>query len=172
MSQEASSPQEMMQLPASGEPKSNKEAEAALQGLLDSLRSVQEDIGQICELASEEKNLIATFFQSLLNLMRPLAATIPVSPTVLSAVGNVTQAYLEPAGYLIILYKNGKMELKNLSEEANRDLLVNVAKDILPKFKQLTIAYREKMENRIKFLSTVTRELQKISQAFASMSTP
>jgi hypothetical protein len=61
------------------------------------------------------------------------------------------------------------MELKNLSEEANRDLMISVIEDVMPKFKQFTTAHRQKIEDRIKFLSAVTKELQKISKAFSAV---
>lgn len=168
MRQEANSPEEVAQIPVKGESE-EEETPESLQGLLDALKSVQDDIGQICELTSEENSSVAAFFESLLKLMQPLARTIPVSPIAVSKeVGSVAQANLEPSGHLIILYADGRMELRSLSDEANRDLMISVAKDVLPKFKQLTGTYRQRIENRIKFLSAVTRELQKISKAFST----
>jgi hypothetical protein len=43
---------------------------------------------------------------------------------------------------------------------------------VMPKFKQLTTAYRQRIENRIKFLSLVTRELQKIAKFFSAATAP
>jgi len=167
MNQETSTPLEVGQTPT-GE--GTEEADESLQELAESLKSVQEDIGQICELISEEKNFVAAFLESLLKIMRPLNATIPVSPSALSGdTERVVRATLDPTGTLITLYKDGKMELKDLSEEMNRDLLISVIRDTMPKFKQFTSAYRQKIENRIKFLSAVTRELQKISKAFSTL---
>jgi DNA-binding ferritin-like protein len=146
-----------------------EEAEEALQEFTESLKTVQEDIGQICELASEEKNYVTALLESLLKIMRPLKATIPISPAALHENSeNIIQATVDPTGHLITLYKDGRMELKDLSEEANRDLLISVIKDAMPKFKQFTSAYRRRIENRIKFMSTVTKELQKISKAFST----
>ena len=167
MNQETSTPPEVGKILIE---EATEEAEESLQELAESLKSVQEDIGQICELASEEKNFVAAFLESLLKIMHPLNATIPVSPSVLSGdAERIIQATLDPTGTLITLYKDGKMELKDLSEEINRDLLVSVIRDTMPKFKQFTSAYRQKIENRIKFLSVVTRELQKISKAFSTL---
>lgn len=169
MSQEGSPPQEIAQLPFQEEQKKTKQVQISLQELLDSLKSVQDDIGQICELTSEEKRLVAVFFESLSKLMQPLAATMSISPTVLpEGMGNVVQANIDPTGHLIILQGDGKMELKDLSEEANRDLMISVIKDVMPKFKQLSDAYRQRIEDRIRFLSSVTKELQKISKAFST----
>ena len=154
------------------EPKKAKQTRASLEELLDSLKSVQDDIGQICELTSEEKGLVRAFFESLLKLMQPLATTMPVSTAVLpEEMGNVTQANIDPTGHLIVLYGDGRVELKNLSNETNRDLMISVIKDMLPKFKHLTNAHLQKIENRIKFLSSVTKELQKMSNAFSTATT-
>jgi len=167
MSQEASTPSELGHILVE---EATEEAEESLQKLVESLKIVQEDIGQICELASEEKNFVAAFLESLLNIMRPMKAIIPVSPSALAGdIQSASQVTLDSTGNLIILYQDGRMELRDLSEEANRGLLVSVIRDTMPKFKQFTSAYRQKIENRIRFLSAVTRELQKISKAFSTL---
>jgi len=166
MSQEANASQEVGQIIVEDKA---KEAEGSLEELIESLKTVQDDIGQICELVSEEKNFVAAYLESLLKIMRPLKVTISVSPSALSEdVGKVAQASVDSTGNLIILYRDGRMELKDLGEEANRDLLILVIRDTMPKLKQFTTAYRQRIENRIKFLSAVTKELQKISKAFST----
>lgn len=171
MSPETTPSQEIVPLSIEGESKKSKQVQASIQDLLDSLKSVQDDIGQICELTFEEKGLVKAFFESLLKLMQPLTTTIPVSPAVLpEEMGNVTQANVDPTGHLIILYGDGRVELKNLSEEINRDLMIPVVKDMLPKFKQLVSAHRQNIETRIKFMSSITKELQKMSNAFLKAS--
>jgi hypothetical protein len=164
--------QKTVQLPVKEGSKQAKPAQVSLQELIDSLKSLHDDIGQICELTSEEKRVVAAFFESFLKLMQPLAATLPVSLEALpEEMGNVVQANIDPAGHLVVLHQDGQVELKNLREETQRDLLVSVIKDVMPKFKQLTSARRQKIENRIKFLSSVTRELQRISKAFSTATT-
>ena len=165
-------PQKTVQLPVKEEPKQTKPAQVSLQELLDSLKSLQDDVGQICELTSEEKRVVAVFFESFLKLMQPFAKTMPVSPVALpQEMGNVVQANIDPAGHLVILYEDGHVELRDLREETQRDLLVSVIKDVMPKFKELTSAQRQKVENRIAFLSSVTREMQNISKAFSAATT-
>jgi DNA-binding response OmpR family regulator len=61
------------------------------------------------------------------------------------------------------------MELKNLAEERNRDLMILVIQDIMPKFKTLTSAQKNKIETRIQFLSAVTKEIQKVSGALSTL---
>jgi hypothetical protein len=152
------------------EPKANEDYEMSIRELAAALKSMADDVGQISELASEEKLLVTEFFASLLKLMQPLTTAMPVSTSALPAeVGNVTQAYIDPTGHLALLHEDGHMELKNLTEEQNRDLMIMVIKDVMPKFKSLTSMQKRKIEKRIKFLSAVTNEIQKISSALTAL---
>jgi hypothetical protein len=152
------------------ETRPTEKPQTSFQELDDSLKSVADDVGQITELASEEKNLVAEFLTSLLKLMQPLASAMSVSASALPAeVGNVVQAYVDPTGHLALLHDDGHFELKNLAEERNRELLIVVVKDVLPKFKQLTSAQKRKVEDRIKFLAAVTKEMQRISGAISNL---
>jgi hypothetical protein len=162
MSQESSRPKEISPLSL------EETTDDSLQSLLDSLRNVKDDVSQICELISEEKSLVKAFFESLYKLMKPLTETLPVSTLSLPEnMKHAIQAYVDPTGHLIVGYKDQNMELIDLKQEEHRDLLVHVIKDIMPKFKQLTYEYRQKIEDRINLLSSVTKELQKISNAFS-----
>ncbi len=146
-----------------------KKKPVTLQELVDSLKSTADDIGQISELSSEEKLLVSQFFSSLLKLMQPLTSSIAVNQLSLPAqVGDVTQAHIDPTGHLVLQYPDGHMELKNLSDEKNRDLMMAVVGDVVPKFKSLTSNQKRKLENRIKLLSSVTKEIQKSSEALSA----
>jgi hypothetical protein len=152
------------------EPKPSADYETSIQELAAALRSMADDVGQISELASEEKLLVTEFFTSLLKLMQPLTTSMPVSTSALPAeAGNIVKAYIDPTGHLALLHEDGHMELKNLTEERNRDLMIMVIKDVMPKFKSLTSLQKRKIEKRIKFLSAVTKEIQKISGALAAL---
>jgi hypothetical protein len=141
-----------------------------VQELVDSLKSSADDIGQISELTSEEKLLVGQFFESLLKLMKPLAPSIPVSTSALpSTIVNAVSAHVDPTGKLAITFEDGHLELKDLSEYKNRDLMISVVSDVAPKFKGLTSAAKRKVETRIKFLTSVTKELQKSSEALAAV---
>jgi len=172
MSQETNPPQEIIPIPAKEAPRKNKSSQISLEELIESLKSVQDDIGQICELTSDEKGLVTAFFEAFWKLMQPLARTLPVSTSALSEeLGDVAQANVDPTGHLIVAYKDGGVELINLNEETQRDLMINVMRDVMPKFKQLTSAHKREIEDRIKFLSSVTKELQRISKAFSNATT-
>ncbi len=145
----------------------------AIQELIDSLRNIQDDIGQISELTSEEKLLVAQFFKSFLNLMEPLATAIPVNPAALPAeYSHTVQAFINPSGQLALIYKDGRMDIKNLEEEKNREIMIAAIEDIMPKFKTLTAGQKRKLESRIKFLTSITKELQKISDTFTAVIKP
>ncbi|MCW3994756.1 MAG: hypothetical protein NWE98_01240 [Candidatus Bathyarchaeota archaeon] len=166
MTQEAVIKQETAELTLSTEVKEEKRKQISLQELVESLKSTADDIGQISELSSEEKILVAQFFTSLLKLMQPLAPSIELNRMTLpTEIGDIIAAYIDPTGHLILEFEDGHVELRDLREERNRDLLVTVVGDLVPKFKNLTSAQKRKLENRIKLLSTVTKEIQKSSEA-------
>ncbi len=153
--------------PEAGQPEKKKPVTA--EELVAALKSTGDDIGQISELTSEENLIVDQFFISLLKLMQPLAPSIPVNHLVLPAeVGDAVQADIDPTGHLILQYNDGHVELVNLIEKKNRELMIAVIGDILPKFKNLTSAQKRKLENRIKLLSSVTKEMQKISEALSA----
>jgi hypothetical protein len=146
-----------------------RKKQPSLQELVESLKSTADDIGQISELSSEEKILVAQFFSSLLKLMQPLASSIAVDQLALPAqVGDVVQAHVDPTGHLLLQYQDGHVELRNLSEENNRELMMAVVGDVVPKFKSLTSQQKRKLENRIKLLSSITKEIQKSSEALSA----
>ena len=147
----------------------DKKKQIPIQELVESLKSTADDIGQISELSSEEKILVTQFFSSLLKLMHPLAPSISVNQLSLpTQLGDVTQAHVDPTGHLVLLFDDGHAELKDLSEEKNRDLMMAIMSDVLPKFKNLTSQQKRKLENRIKMLSSVTKEIQKSSEALSA----
>ena len=170
MTQEAVIKQEPAEIFTSQEANhTEKKKQVSIQELVESLKRTADDIGQISELTSEEKILISQFFSSLFKLMQPLTPSIAVSQLALPAeVGDVVQAHVDPTGHLILQFEDGHVELKDLSEERNRDLMTVVVEDVLPKFKSLTSMQKLKLEKRIKFISSVTKEIQKSSEALSA----
>ena len=170
MTQETIVKQEPMELSIAHDPKaSEKKKSLSIQELVESLKSTADDIGQISELSSEERILVSQFFISFLKLMQPLTPSIAVNQLSLSPqLSDVVQAHIDPTGHLALLFTDGHLELEDLSEEKNRDLMMSVISDILPKFKNLTTFQKRKLENRLKFLSTVTKEIQKSAEALSA----
>lgn len=172
MSQPPSSHHEPVGFYVEKEVEQEGQSDASLNEAKHSLKDIKDDIGQICELATEENSLVTAFFESLRELIKPLAPTIEVSAEALpKELGLVSQAHLDPDGHLILLHKNKQTELKDLHKQEHRDLLIMVIKDILPKLKDLTTAHRQKIEQRLQFLSSITMELQKISRTFSTTTT-
>jgi proline dehydrogenase len=146
-----------------------KKKQISIQELVESLKSTADDIGQISELSSEEKILVSQFFISLFKLMKPLTPSIAVNVLALpTQVGDVVQAHIDPTGHLLLQFEDNHAELQDLSEEKNRDLMMTVIEDVVPKFKNLTSIQKHKLENRIKLLSNVTKEIQKSSEALSA----
>jgi hypothetical protein len=142
--------------------------QVTIQEVVESLKSIADDIGQITELNSEEKILVAQFFSSFFKLMQPLAPSIPVSQLALPAqLGDVVHAHIDPTGHLVLHFSDDHVELKDLNEAKNRDLMMSVVGDVMPKFKSLTNNQKRKIENRIKLLSSITKEIQKSSEALS-----
>lgn len=150
-------------------PKPVQKPKVSLDDTISSMKSLQDDVGQISELRCEENRVVDVFFESFLALMTPLAKTMPVSVDALPVeLGNAEQAYVDPKGNLMLLFPGGHVEIKNLNEASQRELMICVMQDVMPKFKQLTSKRRRDIESRMKFLSSVTAEIQKISKAFAA----
>ena len=168
MSEQANASEEAVQFRIKEQPKQAKQVKLSLEQILDYLKSVQDDIGQIVELSSEEETLVGEFFDSLLKLIESFSTTVPVSITALpSEMSGAVRASIDPSGKLLVLDPDGEMILKDLTLEENRDLLINVLEDVLPKLRQIFSTRRQKIEGRMKFLSSVTKEIQKMSRAFS-----
>ena len=101
--------------------------------------------------------------------MQPLAPSIAINRLALPAqVGDVVQAHIDLTGHLMLRFEDDHVELEDLSEDKNRDLMMAVVSDVGPKFKNLTSQQKHKIENRIKLLSSITKELQKSSEALSA----
>jgi len=100
--------------------------------------------------------------------MQPLTKTINVDSSILPReMGLVERANVIPQSELVILFDDGRMESFDLTALENRDLLVAVIGNAMPRFNDLIAQQRSKIEKRIAFLSDVTRELQTIADSLA-----
>jgi hypothetical protein len=105
--------------------------------MLAALKSTGEDIEQITKLALEEKPLVK-LLSSLLKEMQPHTSSIPVSPSVFpSRLGKVSKAHIETTGSLVLTLEDGRQKIVDLNEYKNRDLMVAVVSDMIPKFEHL-----------------------------------
>lgn len=143
---------------------------ASPDAVVETLRRLREDVGQISELSSEEGSIVAAFSLAFLKLMEPLTKALPVDAGVLPPeLGAVEKANVLPKGDLVVLHRDGRMESVDLTDAENRDLLVTVVSDAMPRFNALVAQRRSKIENRINFLSSVTKELQSIADSLAEV---
>ncbi len=121
--------------PPVAELKSLDKKQISIEETVESLKSVGDDIEQIIKLTSEEKLLVAEFL-ALLKHVPQRMFSIAVSTSELSiGIGAFTQAHIDSAGHLILTSEDGHLEVKDLSETKNRNLMMAVLGDIIPKFK-------------------------------------
>ena len=103
---------------------------ASPDAVVETLRRLREDVGQISELSSEERSIVAAFSLAFLKLMEPLTKALPVDAGVLPPeFGAVEKANVLPKGDLVVLHRDGRMESVDLTDAENRDLLVTVVSD-------------------------------------------
>ncbi len=109
----------------------------SIEDIVDSLRSVWDDIAQIVKLTSEEKVLVSDFL-SVLKQVPKRMFSVPVSTSGLPArIRAFTQARIDSTGHLILTTEDGRIVVMDLSEIQNRDIMMAVVNDIIPKFKDL-----------------------------------
>lgn len=144
------------------------EIPASSEEVINALRRLNEDVGQISELSAEEGNIVEAYALAFLKIMQPLTKTITVDPSILPReIGLVERANVIPQSELVILFDDGRMESFDLTAVENRDLLVSVIGNAIPKFNNLIAHQRSKIEKRIAFLSDITKELQTIADSLA-----
>ncbi len=118
-------------------PKSSDKKHSIAEDIVESLRSIGDDVEQIAKLTSEEKGLVTELLASLKRAPQQMFS-IPVSTAGLPfRTGAFTQAHIDSAGHLILASEDGNMEVMDLSETRNRDLMMAVVGDIVPKFKDV-----------------------------------
>jgi len=101
-------------------------------------QTVGDDIVQIGKLTSEEQGMVAQFLASLGKHLQPLTVSIAVSTSLLPIeLGIPAQAHILPTGQLQLTFEDGRRELVDLSGAENRDLLMKVIDDVMPKFEAL-----------------------------------
>ena len=133
---------------------------------LASLREMQENVGQMSELAKEEENLVKEFFDFLLRILKPLSKTLEISVSSLpkNYRGQVNKAYLYLTGQLVLVCNSGEVEILNLADQENHGILIEITSDVMMKLKMMIDSCKSETEKRVKFLMSVTKELQKVAK--------
>lgn len=135
---------------------------------LEHLKEMQENVGQMSELAKEEENLVNEFFNLLVKILKPFCESLEISASSLPEKYStqVSKAHLYLNGQLILSYKNGEVKILNLAQRENREILIEIAGDVLMQLEAIINSYRSKIEKRAKILMTMTKELQKVAKVF------
>jgi len=137
--------------------------------ITETLKAILENAGQISELTSEEENLVTDFFNSLSKILSPFGRTLEIPPNILpkSYRDHASMAYLYTSGQLAIVYTDGKAEILDLIEKRNRTVLTSIMGETISKLKDVIGLYKTVTESRVKFLLSITKELQKAAEVFA-----
>lgn len=100
----------------------------------ESLQGVGEEINQIFKLQAQENMLVEQFFASLPTIMKLLSPSIEIAPEVIPFKRKkIVKANIDSVGQLTLMFESGYEELIDLSETRNRDIMMAVASDIMPK---------------------------------------
>jgi len=142
---------------------------ASKEEALEFLKEIQENAGQISELVIEEENLVNDFFDFVLKILKPFGKTLEISISSLPENYSVrlSKAYLYVTGQLVLVYRNGEVEILNLADQENREILVEITGEIMLKLKTVINSYKSKTEKRVQFLMAITKELQKVAKVFS-----
>jgi len=145
------------------------QAKASEDGITGLLNEMRENAGQISELAKEEENLVTEFFNHMFKILKSFSKTIEISSSSLPEQyrGRIDKSYLYLTGQLVLVHTNGELEILNLTDQENHDVLVEITEEIMTKLKMVINTSRSKIEKRVKFLITITRELQKVAKVFS-----
>lgn len=79
----------------------------------------------------------------------------------------VSRAFLYPDGQLVLVHENAEADLLNLKEQGNHEILVAITGEIMMELKALINSFKSNAEKRVKFLLSITKELQKVAKVFA-----
>lgn len=145
--------------------RSSSEAPGRAEDVIGVLRGLREDVLEITELSAEEGNIVGAFSAAFLGLMSPLTKALPVDVSILpDDMGEVEKANIMPKGELVLMYRDGRMDSLNLALPENRDLMISVVRDVMPRFRTFVARMRERVEGRVAFFSEVTEELQILAE--------
>jgi len=149
-----------------------KTKKTAREKAVEFLKEIQEGVGQISESEIEEGNLVNEFFNALLKILGPFSKTLQISVDSLPEFYTdlVDKAVLYCTGQLVLVYKDGRVEILSLVDKENHRLLVDIAGEIMSGMKLIIDSYRLETEKRVKFLMLLTKELQKVAKVLSGES--
>ncbi len=105
--------------------------------ILSGLSELRGDITYLSDLKSEEDKAVEDLFQALMKLTQLLQwATVETSVLPVE-LGEVESAKVTPEGKLIYCRVDGEIGTLDLSDYDNRDVLVDVVRDLAPKLREI-----------------------------------
>ncbi|MCW4014982.1 MAG: hypothetical protein NWF06_01290 [Candidatus Bathyarchaeota archaeon] len=120
---------------APAKPKSLDKKQISIEEIVESLKDVGDDVEQIVKLTSKEKRLVANFLEVLKQVPQQMFSIAVSTSELPIGTGTFTQAHIDSTGHLILSSENGQLQVLDLSETKNRNLMMAVVGDIMPKFK-------------------------------------
>ena len=122
----------------------------SIEEIMESLGSVGAEVKKISKLHAKEKVLVEELFASLQHMPQKMFS-IGVSTTELPfRTGAFTQAHIDSTGQLLLTAEDGNMIVKDLSDARNRNLMMAVVGDIVPKFRDFASQIEEEKPKKPK----------------------
>lgn len=136
--------------------KAPKRRGISVEEIAESFESVGSDIAEIGKLSNKEKNAVTAFLDMLKGNMEHVAQSVPISAKIVPIeYGSVSQAHVQPDGQLLLGFEDGGSKLVDLGDHQNRDLLIVVMDDFVPKFEALTLQIAEQRLRKPKPVAVV-----------------
>ncbi|MDG6222949.1 MAG: hypothetical protein QCH99_06800 [Candidatus Bathyarchaeota archaeon] len=119
----------------------------SLEEIVVTLQDVGDDVKKIVKLNSKEKAVVNQFFE-VLQHVPPQMFSLDVSTSGLPfRMGAFSQARINSEGHLMLTSGDGCLQVIDLTETKNRDLMMAVFSDIMPKFKDFASQFEtEKLQ--------------------------
>jgi hypothetical protein len=119
---------------ASSKPNPSGKKQFNLDEIMVSLKDVGDDVKKITDLRAKEKCVVVDFLDCLKQMPQQMFSLDVSTSGLPFRAGAFSQARIDPAGHLILTSGNG-CQVIDLTETKNRDLMIAVFGDIMPKFK-------------------------------------
>lgn len=129
--------------------KGSTKEQLSTEEIVESLKSVEDDVKIIVKLSSKEKRLVEEFFDALRSVPQELFSITVTASELPIGKRLATLARINSSGQLILTSEDGQLEVIDLNETKNRNLMMAIVGDITPKFKDFVSQIaEEKLQKR------------------------
>jgi len=137
----------MVRTKSSTKSKRSVKKQFSLDEIMVSLKDVGDDVKKIVKLNSEEKVVVNEFFEVLQHMPQHIFSFDVSMSELPFRMGSFSQAQINSQGHLLLTSGNGCLQVIDLTETKNRDLLMIVFGDVMPKFKDFASQFeKEKLQ--------------------------